>query len=274
MPVDLHVHTTASDGVLSPSDVVTAAVAAGLTALAITDHDTVAGVEEALMAAAGTSLTVVPGVELSADVTATSDVHILGLGIEHRDKRLRETLAVLRTQRETRARSMVDLLVAAGHAIDFASVARIAGSGSVGRVHIARALIEAGSVPDIDSAFKTLIGAAGPFYVAKDTLGAAEAVAAIHGAGGVAVLAHPGVSGEAALVPLIDAGLDGIEAFHAEHDIAQQQHFVSLARRHGLLVTGGSDFHGPSVRSAPIGGGACPDDAVEILEARATLYRR
>lgn len=273
MSVDLHVHTTASDGLLAPHEVVAAALAAGATTIAITDHDTVSGVDEAIAAAEGTPLRVIPGVELSADVDSTSDVHILGLLIDHTDERLRSALRTLRAQREERGRSMVARLTEAGHKVDFARVAAIAGRGSIGRVHIARALVEAGSSPDVESAFKTLIGASGPFYVAKRTLGASEALQTIHAAGGVAVLAHPGVSGEAALIPLVDAGLDGIEAFHAEHSISQQQHFAALARRLGLLVTGGSDFHGPSVRSAPVGGGACPPDAPEALEARATLYR-
>jgi 3',5'-nucleoside bisphosphate phosphatase len=275
MPVDLHVHTTASDGALSPSEVVRVAVAAGLSALAITDHDTTDGVDEAGYAARGTALVFIPGVELSVDEdTASGGVHVLGLLIDQHDTRLISTLAELRHEREVRARAMVRALVEAHHAIDYASVAAIAGRGSIGRVHVARSLVAAGSVSSIDEAFRRLIGRDAPFYVPKRTMGIRQAVSTIHDAGGVAVLAHPGVNGEASLDALLDAGLDGIEVFHAEHAPGDRVRLAALAERHGLLVTGGSDFHGPGVRSTPIGGGGCPDGAVEALRVRATLYRR
>jgi hypothetical protein len=218
-------------------------------------------------------LRVVPGVELSVEEPASSDVHLLGLLIDHTDPDLTATLSELRASRETRARTMVARLAEAGHPIEFATVAKLAGGGSIGRVHIARALVSAGSVESIDEAFRLLIGGDAPFHVRKQTLGGARAIAAIHGAGGVAVLAHPGVSGEAALISLVEAGLDGIEAYHAEHTPRQRQRFAALAERLGLLVTGGSDFHGPDTRSAPIGGGACPEDALEAIRARAARYR-
>jgi predicted metal-dependent phosphoesterase TrpH len=275
MPVDLHVHTTASDGALTPAEVVRAAVAAGLSALAVTDHDSVAGIDEALAAAEGTKLTLVPGVELSVDERSdSSGVHLLGLLVDHRDPGLVSDLATLRHERDVRARAMVSELVRAGHAIDYDTVASIAGAGSIGRVHIARALVGAGSATTIEEAFRTLIGRDAPFYVGKRTMDAAQAVSAIHAAGGVAVLAHPGVSGAHALPLLLRAGLDGIEVFHAEHTQADRERFTALAKKHGLLVTGGSDFHGPGVRSAPIGGGSCPEDAPAALRERATLYRR
>jgi predicted metal-dependent phosphoesterase TrpH len=274
MPADLHVHTTASDGAFSPSEVVHAAAAAGLSALAITDHDTVEGIDEAIHATGDTGVTVIPGVELSVDEESTSGgVHVLGLLIDHRNAPLVSALAALRHERDVRAHAMVRMLGDAGHAIDFASVAAIAGKGSIGRVHIARALVAARSVLTIEDAFRLLIGREGPFYVSKRTMSAAQAVSVIHAAGGVAVLAHPGVSGEASIPALCEAGLDGIEAFHAEHSPADSERFAALAERCGLLVTGGSDFHAPDVRSAPIGGGACPEGAVEALGMRATLYR-
>lgn len=273
MRVDLHVHTTASDGVLAPSDVVRAAIAAGVDVIAITDHDTIAGIDEALAASSESALRVVPGVELSVEEAASSDVHLLGFMIDHTDAELVATLSGLREARAVRARSMVEALAEAGYSIDYGTVAALAGAGSIGRVHVARALVAAGSVDTVEDAFRLLIGAGAPFHVRKQTLAGARAIAAIHGAGGVAVLAHPGVSGEAALTSLVDAGLDGIEAFHAEHTARQRQHFASLAARLGLLVTGGSDFHGPDTRSAPIGGGACPEDAVDALRARAERYR-
>lgn len=273
MPVDLHVHTTASDGVLTPSDVVRAAIAAGLTAIAITDHDTVAGVSEALRTAAGTTLTVIPGVELSVDEENGVGAHVLGLLVDHTDPRLASTLEGLRVERDARARRMVALLAEAGHVIDFDTVRAIAGHGSIGRVHIARALVDAGSAASIPEAFDLFIGRDAPFYVRKRTLDPAPAIDAIHGAGGVAVLAHPGVNGEEALPALLAAGLDGIEAFHSEHTAVQSSRFAALAAGHGLLVTGGSDFHGHDAHAAPLGGGACPDDAIDALRARALRYR-
>jgi predicted metal-dependent phosphoesterase TrpH len=274
MPVDLHVHTTASDGALAPSEVIRVALETGLSALAITDHDSTDGIDEALIAAAGSALTVIPGVELSVDEEGANSVHILGLWIDHHEPRLVAALVTLREAREDRAREMVEALAASGHDIDLASVRAIAGHGSIGRVHIAQALVAAGSAPSIAEAFQQLIGRDAPFYFHKRTLGAAEAIAAIHAAGGVAVLAHPGVSGADAFPALLSAGLDGVEAFHAEHDEADFEHFALLAEEHQLVVTGGSDFHGPDVHCAPIGGGACPEGAPEALWLRAAAYRR
>jgi predicted metal-dependent phosphoesterase TrpH len=169
---------------------------------------------------------------------------------------------------------MVADLSEAGHAIDLASVRAIAGSGSIGRVHVARALVAAGSVPTVDAAFRMLIGRDAPFYRRKRTLDAAQAIAAIHGAGGVAVFAHPGVTGEGALPALLAAGLDGIEAFHAEHSADDKRRFAEMAADLGLIVTGGSDFHADDVPCASIGGGGCPESALEALWARAARYRR
>jgi predicted metal-dependent phosphoesterase TrpH len=274
MPVDLHVHTTASDGELSPSEVVRAALAAGLTTMAITDHDSTDGLDEAIAAAEGTTLAIVPGVELSVDEPSEEDVHVLGLLVDHRDAGMTAALAALRTDRMERAYAITSMLSQAGISVDLEAVTALAGTGSVGRVHIARALVDSGSARSVEEAFRLYIGRGARFYVRKRALDAAHAVDAIHAAGGVAVLAHPGVSGESALAVLLDAGLDGIEAFHAEHTPADRRRFVDMARRHGLLVTGGSDFHGPGLKSASIGGGGCPDETVESLRTRAALYRR
>lgn len=273
MPVDLHVHTTASDGALAPSEVVRLAREAGLSTIAITDHDSTDGLDEALRASAGSTTCVLAGVELSVDGGTGSDAHVLGLEIDHREPALVATLAGLRAGREERACTMVAALAAAGYPVDMASVREIAGPGSIGRVHIARALVAAGCVPTVQEAFRTLIGRDARFYARKQTLRAVDAVDAIHAAGGVAVLAHPGVSGESAFPALLAAGIDGIEAFHAEHTAADRERFAALAAANGLIVTGGSDFHAPDLRSAPIGGGGCPDEAVEAIRIRARRYR-
>ena len=271
--IDLHVHTTASDGAVTPADVVAAALDLGLKAIAITDHDSVEGVDQALAAAAGTALQVLPGVELSARAANASDVHVLGYLIDHHDPTLLAALKRLREERLRRAVAMVRALADAGHGIELDAVLRHAAAGAVGRVHVARALVEAGSVDSIEQAFADLIGRDRPFYVRKAFFSSEEALALIHGAGGVGVLAHPGVTGESALVSLVDAGLDGIEAYHAEHTAPQQAHFASLAARFGLLVTGGSDYHGPGMRSAALGTGECPAGALEALRVRATILR-
>lgn len=271
MSVDLHVHTTASDGVFSPSEVVAAALALGLTAVAITDHDSVEGIDEALRAARGGLPQVIPGVELSVMAPDGGDSHILGFFVDHTSPALAGALSSLREARQARALRMVELLRDAGHLLDADGVARHAGSGAVGRVHIARALVDSGSVDSVERAFADLIGRTGPFYVTKSTLSARQALEVIHAAGGVAVLAHPGVTGEDGLDELVALGLDGIEAYHAEHSPEQVRHFENLARRSGLLVTGGSDFHGPGMRSAALGTGGCPQGAVEALKERVRI---
>jgi predicted metal-dependent phosphoesterase TrpH len=273
MTVDLHVHTTASDGLVTPRDVVAAALDLGLRVISITDHDSVEGVDEAMEAARGTSLEVIPGVELSVRSEGGPDAHVLGYLIDRHDPALLSALRRLRAARLERARTMVAALAQAGHAVDIAGVLDQAGDGAVGRVHVARALVEAGSVDTIEEAFARFIGRDGRFYVQKALFLPREALSLIHGAGGVAVLAHPGVSGEGPLIPLVQAGLDGVEAYHADHTASQRAHFVAVAKRFGLLVTGGSDFHGPGMRSAAMGAGTCPDEAVEDLRRRATIFR-
>lgn len=273
MTVDLHVHTTASDGLVAPADVISCALDLGLKVISITDHDSVEGVAEAIDAARGTALEVLPGVELSVRADDGADVHLLGYLIDHLDPTLLKALERLRAARFERAAEMVAALAKAGHGVGLESVLGHAAGGAVGRVHVARALVEAGSVTDVEQAFAELIGRDGPFYVHKAFFSAQEALALIHHAGGVAVLAHPGVTGEGALVRLVDLGLDGIEAFHAEHTPAQRAHFASVAKRFGLVTTGGSDFHGPGMRSAALGAGACPPGAVEALRERATILR-
>jgi predicted metal-dependent phosphoesterase TrpH len=273
MRVDLHVHTTASDGLVAPADVVCAALVLGLSAIAITDHDSVEGVGPAVEAARGTTLEVISGVELSVLGPDGNDAHLLGYLVDPASPALAVALSRLRDARDERARLMVENLRRGGHPIDIERVLRHAGTGAVGRVHVARALVEIGSATTVEQAFAELIGRRGPFYAHKATLDAEGALRTIHDAGGVAVLAHPGVSGEGSLVSLIEAGLDGIEAFHAEHTPAQRQHYVSLARRFGLVTTGGSDFHGPGLRSGGLGAGGCPPEAVEALRQRATILR-
>jgi predicted metal-dependent phosphoesterase TrpH len=274
MAVDLHTHTTASDGTASPADVVAFALERRLSVIAITDHDSVEGIDEALVAADGTSLTVIPGVELSASTEDALDLHILGFFLDHRSPALLSALAGLRARRLDRAKEMVDALTAAGYAVTLERVFAQAGSGSVGRSHIARALVDAGDVESVEHAFRDLIGRSGPFFIGKRLLSAVDAVALIRAAGGVAVLAHPGVTRSDASIPeLVQAGLGGLEAFHAEHTQSDRDRYAGLAERLGLVVTGGSDYHGPGTKNASLGAGGCPDSAVEALRERAGISR-
>lgn len=272
MTIDLHAHTTASDGTAAPEDVVRDALAAGVDVLAITDHDSVDGIDPAVAAASGTALVVVPGVELSAEVGTATDVHILGYFIDHRSPALLAELERLRLARLDRARLMVAALAEAGYDLTLDDVLVHARAGAVGRSHVARALTDAGCVESVEHAFRDLIGRDGPFFVRKRLLSGERAVAVIREAGGVAVIAHPGVTRADQVIPsLIAAGMGGIEAYHAEHTRSDRDRYAAMARRLGLVATGGSDHHGPGTRSAALGSGGTPDAAVDSLRTRATI---
>jgi predicted metal-dependent phosphoesterase TrpH len=247
------------------------AVRLGLTAIAITDHDSVAGVQPALDASAGLPLEVVPGVELSAGLGGR-DLHILGYFVDHTDPALCARLAVLRDQRMERARAMVADLAAAGHNVLFDDVLAQARGGSVGRSHVARALVEAGTVDSVEAAFRRFIGRDGPFYVEKPLLLAADAIALIRDAGGAAALAHPGVSdADEVVTTLVTEGLVGIEAYHGEHDEQARERYCMIADYLGLIVTGGSDYHGPRAKGSSLGTPHSPMAALDALRARVAV---
>lgn len=268
MSVDLHVHTTASDGTSTPQEVVAFARSIGLTAIAITDHDSVDGVPAALAAAEDTPLTVVPGVELSTRCDDI-DLHLLGYFIDHRSEPLLARLRLLRDTRIARAQGMVDALAAAGFSVTLDGVLQRAAGGAVGRSHIARALVAAGDVDSVQEAFARYIGRDGPYFIEKELTPAQDAIALVHAAGGVAVLAHPAINGADPVISrLARAGLDGIEAFHAEHNQEQRRRYAAIADHLGLIVTGGSDFHGPQAKSGRLGAGDTPDETLEALRAR------
>ncbi|MDZ4177918.1 MAG: PHP domain-containing protein [Coriobacteriia bacterium] len=268
MRFDLHVHSTASDGHLSPSELVRASLEAGLTALAITDHDSLSGVPEALQAARGTDLLVIAGVELSASYE-DADIHILGYFVDPHDKVLTRRLSTLREVRHGRAHQMVEHLKRAGIDVTLEAVLHFAQSGSVGRSHVARALLAGGHVASVAEAFDTLIGRGRPYYVPKPVAHPVDVVRSIAEAGGVPVLAHPGVTGANGCIPeLVEAGLVGLEAYHGEHSLEQREYYVNLARSLELIVTGGSDFHGLDAPGSPLGGVEMPESVLhELLEA-------
>ena len=279
MRVDLHLHTTASDGQLSPTGLVQLALEQGLDVIAITDHDTTNGIEEAQQAAQRSPV-VIPGIELSADNNGV-DVHTLGYFLDIHAPVFQERLARFRTDRLQRGRRIVEKLDALGLPLDWARVVAIAHDGSVGRAHIARAIVEAGYVQTVKEAFDRYLHTGGPAYVARQRMSPEEAIELIHSAGGVAVLAHPGLVShyESLLVDrLVPAGLDGIEVVHPDNPPPVEQRARELAKQYGLIMTGGSDFHDmawvEATGKAMIGSVTPPEGCAEALRARAEERRR
>lgn len=273
MRADLHVHSTASDGTATPTELVSLALAGGLDVLAIADHDSVSGLAEAREAATGTGLTLIPAVELSA-VQDGVDVHILAYFVDPDDGRLMAELVDLRAARSRRAHTMVEALSQAGYTISLDEVLALSDGGSVGRSHVARALVGSGAAESVSDAFKRLIGRGRPFYVPKDSKSPQMVVSAIRRLGAIPVLAHPGVTQVDHLVPeLVDEGLLGIEAYHADHTPEQRVAYARLAADLGLLVTGGTDFHGVSAPNPALGSIDVPEEAVRALLAAGARRR-
>ncbi len=243
---DLHVHTTASDGELTPAQVVEAAARAGLAAVGICDHDTVDGLEEGLAAGRRLGIEVVPGVELNCNADSATEVHVLGYYVDRRRPEFTRLLADLKAARSGRGEEMVRRLRAVGLPVTWERVREIAGAGSVGRPHVAQALLERGLVHSLQQAFDEYLEVGRPGYVPRFKLSPAETVRLVRRSGGAAVLAHPGLIGRDALIhELLPAGLQGLEVFHPDHDEAVQRRYLALCRELGLIVTGGSDYHGP-----------------------------
>jgi predicted metal-dependent phosphoesterase TrpH len=265
--VDLHMHSTESDGALPPADVVTAARDAAVSVIALTDHDTVGGVEAARAAGSRLGVRVVAGVELSA-YDGEIEFHVLGLHLS-RPAELDRQLAAFRAARRARAERMVEQLNALGVPISLEHVLRIAGAGAIGRPHVARALVEGGWVRDQRAAFDRFIGAGRPAYVAKYRLPIGDAIELIHRAGGIAVLAHPGAEGtRARLESLARLGLDGVEVLHPGHSAEDIARLGTLADHLGLVPSGGSDWHGTPGGERMIGCMRVPVTWLERQEAR------
>ncbi|HVC82815.1 MAG TPA: PHP domain-containing protein [Chloroflexota bacterium] len=247
--IDLHTHSTASDGTLSPAELIACARQSGLTALALTDHDTVDGIEAAMAACQGTSLAFFAGVELTVKFEGHG-LHLLGFGVDHTDPRLRDTLHSLAARRERRARQMVESLRGQGLAITWERV-REQARGSVGRPHIGRVLIKDGYASDMNDAFARYIGSSCPAYLPSASLPVQGVVDLIEGAGGRVGWAHPYRGKHPPNVPkllpaLLRSGLTGIEIYHPDHDLSLISVLRGLAEHYGLWWSGGSDFHGPA----------------------------
>lgn len=243
--IDMHMHSTYSDGVRTPSELVAMAKSKGLAGIALTDHDSVEGFAELSRAAAGTGVDVMTGVELSCEYNGR-DLHVLGYGVDPGNAALQSLLREFRDARERRGERIVAKLSGQGVHIDMERVMAKAGHGALGRPHIAEALIEAGYVADHAQAFARYIGEGCVAYVDKYKMQPKQAVASIHAADGLAFVAHPGYYMEDfdAFLRLIDEGFDGVEAFHPYHIPPVTTRLLALARDRALLISGGSDFHG------------------------------
>jgi len=251
--IDLHAHTTASDGTDTPSGMVAKARAAGLDVVAVTDHDTTAG-WEAAMAARRDGLTIVPGVEISCVHTGADgrriSLHLLAYLLDPADIALQAEWARLRTSRLTRGEQIVDLLVAAGYPITWQEVQELADGGSVGRPHIGRALVRAGVVPDVDTAFRDLLNSRAGFYLPKQDTDVFEALRLVRAAGGLPVFAHPlahrrgPIVTDDVIAAMAAEGLVGMEVAHPDHDDDDRARARALADDLDLIPTGSSDYHG------------------------------
>ena len=244
--LDLHVHSTASDGLLAPPDLIEEAVAAGLEGMALTDHDTVSGIGAAqeYTRLHHPDFWFIPGIEMNTDV-GPHEVHILGYFIDPANEVLLNRLEEIRQARIQRNWKMVKKLNTMGYRISTERVVELAQGGIVGRPHIAQALVEKGYVFSVKEAFDKLIGQGKPAYVPRYKFLPEEAVQLIKGAGGVAVLAHPGLIGNEELVDkILSLDIEGIEVYYPEHSEEDTCRYLEIARRRGLIVTGGSDYHG------------------------------
>ncbi len=275
---DLHVHSTSSDGRLSPSEVVARAANSGLSVLALTDHDSAEGVQEALETArCHASLLVLPGVEINTDVPE-AEVHILGYCMDYRHPAFVKELLSLREGRLERGARMVDRLDDIGIKLRWDRVRELAGEGAVGRPHVAQAMLEAGYVETLAEAFDKYIGRNCTAYVEREKVTPEKAVKLIVGAGGFAIMAHPHSFGakrtEDIIGPLISAGLAGLEAYYNGYKPCDVGWIVSMAKAMGLLLSGGSDFHGlGGDRETPLGDTEIPGECVEAFVGRAREHR-
>lgn len=275
MGVDLHLHSTVSDGTLTPTEIIEKAAALELSTVSITDHDSFAGINEAKAAAERHGVCLIPGVELSTNFS-DQDVHVLGYFADYLDPALNEKLRGLRDSREIRARQIVERLSGIGVDIDWDMVMTLSRGEAVGRPHIAQALINEGYARDMSDVFKRYLGRDKPGYLQKRVLDIREIFHLVHRAGGLTSLAHPGhwQPSEAVLTELKTMGLDAIEAWHIDHSEADTARFLGLAQRLGLLLTGGSDCHGERKKHGHVLGSLdIPDAIVEPLRIRADEIR-
>jgi predicted metal-dependent phosphoesterase TrpH len=259
--IDLHLHTTASDGRLSPPALVARVAAAGVTVMAVTDHDTTAATNDVREAARGSGVEAISGIEITA-VEQRRDVHVLGYFVDASDADLAAFLEGQRARRLTRVEAIAARLAALGFPMDVSDIlesARREQGRAIGRPQLARAMVAAGYVRDTNEAFDGWLAHGRPAFVPREGATVAEVIAVIHTAGGLASLAHPAKTGFDESIPAFrDAGLDALEAFHSDHDATTQQRYAALARELGMLTTGGSDFHGDPAHGLEPGASPLP----------------
>ncbi len=264
---DLHLHTTFSDGTERPERVVELASEAGLSAMAITDHDNTEAFAIAQPLAARLGLELIPGIEMSASAEG-AEVHILGFFFDLRDGNLQRHLVEQQARRVERVREMARRLARAGVTIDPEEVLQLAGEGTVGRPHVARILLKHGYISSLSEAFQKYIGPDNPGFVPGSTIVPADIIRLLRDAGGIPVLAHPiFLKRDELIEQFAQAGLVGLEVYHSSHTPEQVRRYEALADRLQLLKTGGSDFHGDAKEGLPVGASTVPLALVEALKA-------
>lgn len=287
--IDLHIHTSASDGTFSPLEIIQMATRAGLQAISITDHDTTEGSRQALARRIPTGLHFITGVEIStqapAECKVTGSLHILGYGIDPDFKPLGDALEQLRAARNQRTHHIVQRLNQMGIDLTLEQVKAEVGRSTPGRPHVARALIKAGVAADVNEAFEKWIGQDAPAYVGKKRLPCEQTFELIKAAGGISVLAHPYLikcptpNGLETLIQKLKAlGLEGLEVYYPDHKPTSVQHYLTIAETHGLLITGGTDFHGRLIPDIQMGRGRgdfyVPYHLYQKLQSRLTQSNR
>ncbi len=272
---DLHIHTTYSDGILTPKEVVEWAVKKNLTDIAITDHDTVEGVEEAIEASIPLDINVIPGIELSC-LEQGQEVHILGYFLDYKSTELKAFTKTLKDARENRNTDIIKKLNQMTIDISVEDVKAISKEGNMGRPHIAKALIKKGIVDTIEGAFKIYLGRGKPAYVERFKVSIKEGIDFIHSLGGAAVIAHPGlVSDKKVIDYALKQNIDGIEAIHCNHTEEQVKYYLDLAQELNLIATAGSDCHGYLDNGIPkIGEYFTNIDVSKLLQEKADFYKK
>lgn len=266
MSIDLHIHSTASDGSLSPSEILTLAQDLNIRAISITDHDTLEGSKEAISCGIPPSVKFLTGVEISADppdsFSPSGSFHILGYAVDFNHSDLNQTLSMLKDSRENRNPRILKLLSGLGIEITFDEIRNLAERSQLGRPHIAQLMVKKGYVPSINAAFNQYLGNGKPAYVDRFRFGCEEIIQTILNAGGIPVLAHPILLGiqkneifEDLIAVLTDMGMKGMEVYYPEHTQDLIEYYIRLARRHDLLITGGTDFHGDIKPEIKMGSG-------------------
>jgi len=274
--IDLHLHTLASDGRLSPTELIQLVANQGLETISITDHDSTEGLAEAYEAAKEFPyMRIIPGIEMSADIPG-DEVHVLGYFLDYHDVEFQETLTELRRGRVGRAQVIVEKLVALGKPVEWERVLHFAGDGTVGRPHIALAMVEAGYFKEPKEAFEEYLGNDGLAYYDRPKLNPTESVAMIRKVGGAPVLAHPTFMNdmEAGIASLKKEGLVGMEVYYAQYDDDTVRHLARLAREYDLIPCGGSDYHGLGNTGEPLPGTlGPPEETVKLLEDAAAVTK-